>query len=169
MTVLGGVLGPLNNGGPVVDVAMVKLMEPPESICVSSFEFPGIMSPPLQLGDGATKILELAEFPRRPFSVYGRGARSASTMTAVVNPLMSEIWFRNVQPDGVGSLVFICIHAETQRNWNPGDSGTWCWTEDGMLVGMGMAYAHIDNRHFCCMLPMPNVVAAIAQLMEGLS
>lgn len=168
-TVLGGVLGPLNNGGPVVDVAMVKLMEPPEATCVSSFEFPGITSPPLQLGDGATKILELGEFPRRPFILYGRGARSASTMTATVNPLMSEIWFRNIQPDRVGSLVFICIHAETQRNWNPGDSGTWCWTEDGMLVGMGMAYAHIDNRHYCCMLPMSNVVAAIAQLMEGLS
>lgn len=168
-TVLGGVLGPLNNGGPVVDVAMVKLMEQPEAICVSSLEFPGITSPPLQLGSGATEILEPAEFPRRQFSVYGRGARSASTMNAVVNPLRSEIWFRNVQPDGVGSLVFKCIHAETLRNWAPGDSGTWCWTENGMLVGMGMAYAHIDNKHSCCMLPMANVVAAIAQLMEGQS
>jgi hypothetical protein len=70
-------------------------------------------------------------------------------MTAVVNPLRSEIWFRIVlQPDVVGSLVFNCIHAETHQNWAPGDSGTWCWTEDGKLIGMGMACAHIYNQHF---------------------
>ena len=31
---------------------------------------------------------------------------------------------------------------------------------------MGMAYAHIDNAHFCCILPMSNVVAAAEQLLR---
>jgi len=52
-------------------------------------------------------------------------------------------------------------------NWQHGDSGTWCWTEEGQLVGMGMGYAHIERRHFCCMLPMAEVVASIHHLIDN--
>lgn len=86
-------------------------------------------------------------------------------MQALVNPFQSDIYFRPVQPDGLGNLVFHCIHAVTKKNWQPGDSGTWCWTEDGLLVGMGMAYAHIEGKHYSCLMPMFHVVAAIEQLL----
>lgn len=161
----GGVLGPLDNDGPVVDVALVKLAVDVVPHCAASLKFPGLQSPSLTLGETATEILELEAFPRHVFSVFGRGARSIDTMQALVNPFQSDIYFRPVQPDGVGNLVFNCIHADTKKNWQPGDSGTWCWTEDGLLVGMGMAYAHIEGKHYCCIMPMSHVVAAIEQLI----
>lgn len=162
----GGVFGPLNNDGLVVDVALVKLAVDVVPHCTASFKFPGLQSPSLILGDEtATAILEREDFPRHVFSVFGRGARSIDTMQALVNPFQSDIYFRPVQQDGVENLVFNCIHAITKKNWQPGDSGTWCWTEDGLLVGMGMAYAHIEREHYCCIMPMSHVLAAIEQLI----
>ena len=55
-----------------------------------------------------------------------------------------------MEPNGPGALSFRCVQAAVTSNWGPGDSGAWCWTRDGRLVGMGMAYAHIDNAHYCC-------------------
>lgn len=163
----GGVLGPLDNDGPVVDVALVKLEVDVVPHCAASRKFPGLQTPSLTLGETATEILELDSFPRHAFSVFGRGARSIDTMEAVVDPFQSDIYFRVVQPGGFENFVFYCIHAGTNNNWQPGDSGTWCWTEGGLLVGMGMAYAHIDQKHFCCIMPMSNVVAVIAQLIQA--
>ena len=161
----GGVLGPLDNDGPVVDVALVKLAVDVVSHCAPSLKFPSLNSPSLALGETSTQILNLDAFPRQEFSVFGRGARSIDTMQARVNPFQSDIYFRPVQSGGLGNLVFNCIHADTNKNWQPGDSGTWCWTENGLLVGMGMAYAHIERKHYCCIMPMSNVVSAITQLI----
>ena len=83
-------------------------------------------------------------------------------MQADVDPFQSSIYFRVVQSKGLGDMVFHCIHSTTQKNWQSGDSGTWCWTEDGLLLGM--AYAHIDNQHYCCIQPMAHVVEAIKHL-----
>ena len=164
--VLGGVLGPLDNEGPVVDVALVKLLnETFQPHCAKSLKFPELESPQLILVEKATNILSLDAFPQEIFSVYGRGARSVDTMQAFVNPFQSTIYFRSVKPDGLENLVFECIHAATERNWQLGDSGTWCWTESGFLVGMGIAFAHIEREHYCCIMPMSNVVAAIEQLL----
>lgn len=168
----GGVLGKLDNDGPVVDVALMKLHNADVQLfCASSLKFPDLKSPPMILYDAkcsntqaATNILHLHDFPRKIFSVFGRGARSFGTMRALVNPFQSCMYFRPVQPDGDGGLVFECIHAETNSNWKTGDSGTWCWTETGSIVGMGMAHAHIDGKHYCCILPMSLVIAAIEQL-----
>lgn len=168
-TVHGGVLGALENDGPVVDVALIRLEVDVATHCAPSLKFPDLKSPSLTLdktGDTATQILSLENFPRRTFSVYGRGARSIDTMHAHVNPLQNSIYFRTVQPNGLGNLVFECIHADTEKNWQLGDSGTWCWTEDGLLLGMGMAYAHIEGQHYCCIMHMSNVLAAIEQLMK---
>ena len=82
----------------------------------------------MQLGESATDIIR--EFPKKHFHVYGRGARSADTMVATANPLDNKIWFRAVCPEDLNNLVFNCFYAETCENWAPGDSGTWCWTED---------------------------------------
>jgi hypothetical protein len=163
--VVGGILGSLNDSGTNVDVAVLKLETATEALCETSFALPGLNSPPLQLGENATNILR--EFPKKQFHVYGRGARSADTMVATANPLDNKIWFRAVCPEDLKIFVFNCFHAETSENWAPGDSGTWCWTEDGMLIGMGMAYAHIDRKHYCCMLPMEDVEAAINQILNG--
>lgn len=47
----GGVLGPLDNDGPVVDVALVKLaVDVVVPKCTSSLKFPGVLSPSLTLG-----------------------------------------------------------------------------------------------------------------------
>lgn len=162
----GGVLGPLNiNDGLSVDVGLVKLSVLSAPECGPSLKFSHLLSPQLYLeGEDTSKILKLDEFPRRKFDVYGRGARSIDTMRATVNPLQTEIYFRTLTLDG---LVFKCIHAETDGNWNPGDSGTWCWTEDSKLVGMGMGYAHVGRVHYCCMLPMTEVVASIQYLIDN--
>eukprot|EP01038_Epipyxis_sp_PR26KG_P007021 gene7021-9592_t len=169
--IYGGLLGPLENDGPVVDVALVKLsVDGVSSQCATSPKFPALQSPSLTLGETAAKILEVEIFPQNIFAVYGRGAQSIDTMKALVNPIQSDIYFRTVEPGGLGALVFKCIQAaptapaDTTKNWQPGDSGTWCWTEDGFLVGMGMAYAHIGGKDYCCMMPMSHVVSAIEQL-----
>jgi len=161
----GGVLGPLDNNGPVVDVALLRLDVNVEQQCARSLKFPDMQSPSLTLGEVATEILNVEDFPRHIFTVYGRGARSIDTMEAVVNPLLSEIYIRPVNPSGVSNLVFNCIHAVTKMNWQTGDSGTWCWTKVGLLVGMGMAYANIEGKRYCCMMTMSLVVAAIEQLI----
>jgi hypothetical protein len=161
-TVHGGILGPLNDGGPTVDVGLVKLNGVPiDTYCTPSKKFPGLFSPDLCLKED-TEILKLDNFPYESFSVYGRGARSIDTMKATVNSLEKIIYFRELT---LGGLVFKCIHAETTMNWKPGDSGTWCWTSDGKLVGMGMAHVEIQGRNFCCMMPMSDVEAAIRQLV----
>ena len=88
----GGVLGPLDNDGPVVDVALVKLAVHVVPKCTSSLKFPGVLSPSLTLGETtATEIVELEAFPRKVFSVFGRGARSIDTMQAFVNPVQRVI------------------------------------------------------------------------------
>lgn len=164
----GGILGPLHQEGPVVDVALLRLADNVEfeSQCASSPGF--VKSPSLVLSDIATtNILEFKDYPRRKFSVFGRGARSDDTMEAIVNPLQSEIYFREVNPSGTAGLVFRCVHAVQQNPyWLPGDSGTWCWTADGALLGMGMARARIGGKSYCCILPMSDVLAAIERLME---
>jgi hypothetical protein len=164
-TVFGAVLGQLNDNGPVVDVALVQLNAPIQQHCIQSITFPN--SPPLQLGDQATEILDVENFPGTAFKVFGRGARSTNTMKCTVDPEDSDIYFRAVTPAGIGNLVFYCVHGKAPFNWIAGDSGTWCWTEDGKLVGMGMAFAHIDNVHCCCILPMSCVVAAIDHIMNS--
>jgi hypothetical protein len=164
----GGVLGQLNNHGLVVDVALVELAETVDFVphCAASVKFPDLQSPSLTLGETGTEILDRESFPQHSFYVFGKGAKSNDTMQALVNPLNSDIYFRAVQLDDVGSLVFNCIHADAnKRNWQCGDSGNWCWTEDGLLVGMGMANANIEGKNYCCMLPMSHVVAAIEQLI----
>jgi hypothetical protein len=87
------------------------------------------------------------------------------TMISTVDPLQHEIYFREVQPNGAGGLVFQCIHSLVEMNWKSGDSGTWCWTETGHLVGM--AYASETGQNYCCILPMSEVVRAIEQLLHG--
>lgn len=167
--VQGGVLGALADGGKVVDVALIRLN--PEVIwephCRPSVLFPP--SPRLQLGDGATApIMPLLSLLCKPaFPVYGRGAVSNDTMEATINPLDTEMYIRNVEPGSLG-LVHRCLHASTKvRDWQPGDSGTWCWTGEGMLVGMGIAYASIGGVYYCCILPMEDVLAAIDQVIAA--
>ena len=160
------VLGALREGGTAVDVALVELSVEAEAHCVDSLKFPELKSPLLMLSDQSdtkSRILEPSDFPRSVFSVFGRGAQSVDTMQADVDPFQSSIYFRVVQSKGLGDMVFHCIHSTTQKNWQSGDSGTWCWTEDGLLLGM--AYAHIDNQHYCCIQPMAHVVEAIKQLI----
>jgi len=115
------------------------------------------------VGDNATNILK--EFPEKSIFVYGRGAQSNGTMKAVANPVQSDIYFRVVQPTDLQNLTFHCIHALPRSNWG-GDSGTWCWTEDGLLVCMGMATAHIGGNKCCCILPMSDVLITITHLIN---
>eukprot|EP01033_Poteriospumella_lacustris_P018001 gene18001-12905_t len=166
----GAVLGPIDNG-EVVDVALIRLDEGvhmAQQCAPTRAHRDGQECPPLVLGqtDAATPILQVGDFPPQAFHIYGKGARSDEMMRALVNPLESEIYFREVRPNGMGDLSFRCVHAAVTSNWNPGDSGTWCWTKDGSLVGMGMAYAHIDHQHYCCILPMTHVVSAVEQLLR---
>lgn len=168
--VRGAVLGPIDSGD-VVDVALLLLGEGVDmaATCAPTLaHHDGQRCPPLVLGqtDAAPPILPVGDFPPREFHVYGKGAGSSEMMRALVNPLEGEIYFRAVEPNGLGALSFRCVQAAVTSNWGPGDSGAWCWTRDGRLVGMGMAYAHIDNAHFCCILPMSNVVAAAEQLLR---
>eukprot|EP01036_Dinobryon_divergens_P025561 gene25560-34121_t len=168
--VLGGVLGSLDTveGTHVVDVGLVALSIPTLQTCFSSRKFPELHSPELYFKEGEEedpmqKVLQRENFPQASFYVYGRGARSIDTMRATVNPLQTDMYFRTLELPG--DLVFRCIHAETNMNWQPGDSGTWCWTADKKLVGMGMGYAHTEGKHFCCMLPMADVLGSIQHLM----
>ena len=164
--VIGGVLGALEDNGPVVDVGLVRLDADVlvAERCTPSTLIPA--SPPLKLyaANARSKILETSAFPDRPFEVYGRGAKSIDTMKAFVDPLDSNIYFRDVMPGPY--LTHKCIHAETTKNWEAGDSGTWCWTKEGLIVGMGMAFACIENRGYCCIMPMSNVLAAIEQIIR---
>lgn len=112
---------------------------------------------------GITPILRLTQFPLHSFKIFGRGAHSIDTMSATIKPIQSEIYFRIVN---IRNRTFKCVHGQVSQNWQPGDSGTWCWTEEGQIVGMGMAYAHIEGNHYCCILPIENVVSAIHQLTE---
>ena len=166
--VLGGVLGPLDTVGDThVDVGLVTLSIPTQQKCLSSRKFPELQSPDLYFKEGEDpmqKVLQRKNFPQTCFYVYGRGARSIDTMRATVNPLQTDMYFRTLELSV--DLVFRCIHAETNMNWQPGDSGTWCWTEDKKLVGMGIGYAHIEGKHFCCMLPMTNVLESIQHLIN---
>ena len=116
----------------------------------------------LHAADARSKILGVQAFLERVFQVYGRGARSIDTIEAVVNPLHALIYIR---PLDLLGLTFMCIHAETIKNWLAGDSGTWCWTKEGLIVGMGMGYACIENRGYCCIMPMSNVLNAIEQII----
>jgi hypothetical protein len=160
--------GQLRLSETMVDVALVKMTQPVEPQCFPSRVYPDVMLPHLQLGDGGTEILKVSDFPNCAFNVYGQGARSRGMMKAPVNPLQAHIYFRPVQPGGDDGLVFMCIHAKAKKdNWTCGDSGTWCWTEDGKLVGMGMAFASIQGENYCCMLPMEDVLSAIEQMMEN--
>jgi hypothetical protein len=161
-TVRGGVLGALAGDGAVVDVGLVELATTVEwgAHCIPSLQIPH--SPPLVLGDGATTpIMSLAAMAGGPsFLVYGKGAVSDDTMEATINPQDTLVYIRTL------GLVHRCYHAATSaRDWQPGDSGTWCWTASGMLVGMGIAYASIDGVYYCCILPMHDVQAAIMQVL----
>jgi len=163
--VIGGVLGALQDNGPVVDVGLVRLDADiiVAERCTLSKLIPA--SPPLKLyaADARSKILEVSAFPDRTFEVYGRGARSIDTMEAFVNPLHAVVYIR---PFDLSGLTFMCIQAETKKNWVRGDSGTWCWTKEGLIVGMGMGYACIENRGYCCIMQMSNVLAAIEQIIR---
>lgn len=66
----GGVLGPLDNDGPEVDVALVKLTVDVVPHCAASLKFPNLQSQSLTLGETATAILEVEAFPRQVFSVF---------------------------------------------------------------------------------------------------
>jgi hypothetical protein len=163
-TLRGAVLGPLDNSNTNVDVALVLMETEVEHFCLPSFEFPTVSSPPLLLDRCGTQILKVDSFPTHTFDIYGKGARSDGMMKAQVDPSQSEIYFRSVQPEENG-LTFMCVHAKAKANWNPGDSGTWCWTQDGHIVGMGMASAYIDGKTYCCVLPMADVLSAIEQIL----
>ena len=161
----GAVFGPLNNGGTVVDVALVKMTE--LNLAETCHAFDEIVSPILRLGDNGTQILELNSFPKKSFKVYGKGARSSGIMISNIDPIQNEIYFRQVQPDDTNGLVFHCIHSLVEQNWRKGDSGTWCWTEAGELIGMGMAYTTEGGKVYCCILPMSDVERAIDQILEN--
>ena len=100
-------------------------------------------------------------------SVYGLGARSNETMEGMVDSGNADYYFRPVSEPGVDSpaVVFRCIHALCNPDFQIGDSGMWVWSEQGQLVGMAMAYTVIDNRKYCCILPMDDVLASIEYLL----
>jgi hypothetical protein len=129
-------------------------------------------SPNLVLGKGGTQILAIDEFPNEPFDVFGKGARSAGMMRAVINPLQRGGYFRTVEFES--GLIFRCIVANAGANWNPGDSGTWIWTnpneqiQNGKLVGMGIGVLiGPNNENCCCMLPMDDVENVVKSLIHN--
>eukprot|EP01032_Pedospumella_encystans_P014304 gene14304-16440_t len=163
-TLCGAILGPLSSDGTSVDCALIKLAaEMKEEYPLWKEVYPAC--PPLRLGDGATPIRDINDFPYREFKVYGRGATTDLTLRATVDPTKSQIWCRPVTQGKVSQDVYHCVQAVHTNCWHPGDSGTWCWNEDGQLVGMGVARAKIDRIDYCCILPMHEVVAAIEHLL----
>lgn len=162
----GGMIGPLHkDSSSDVDVGLIKLSVSTAGKCARSRlgeESPDLLFDERE-GEEATtcKILNPDRFPRRDFFVYGRGARSSNSMKGIVNPLQADIYLKALDH------VFHCILAKVTVNWSPGDSGAWCWTDEGTLVGMGMAVEHIGTEHYCCLLPMEDVVSSVQQLLHN--
>lgn len=162
-TFVNAKLGPTTNG-TVVDVALIQMNKEINLQCNHSAGIPN--SPSLLLGDNGTQILDVNDFSNSSFKIYGRGAYSAGTMISILDPRYPEIFIRSVDSNE-GGLVFDSIHSAVEMYWQTGDSGTWCWTEEGLLVGMGFAYAIIGGIKYCCILPMSDVVEAIKELLPA--
>ena len=167
-TVQGGIFGHIPGRADPVDCALIRLTTDMVDRCrvTPIMDNPPIY-PELRLGDGATPtFLDIQNPPNEVFTVYGQGAMSEGIMQAQVNPDEEEGFFRIVEGGDIGFLQFRCVHALYTANWQPGDSGTWCWTADGALVGMGMAYNTNDNGDkYCCILPMADVIAAAEHIL----
>jgi hypothetical protein len=164
--VYGHILGPLHNGVNV-DVGLLELddddlMDP---LCATSKLFPGQTGPELVLGEGSTTpVMDIHNLTTEKLSVYGSGAYSAGRMEVSFSPHL-DIYPTKIGPDEL--QVFKCINAPVVQNWHPGDSGTWCWTDDGEILGMGFGVLHGETNgdHRCLILPMGDVVTAIHQLL----
>lgn len=161
--------GPLENGINV-DVGLLELDKGVvDPLCATSKLFPRQIGPELVLGEGSTTPIMDIQNLEEKLTVYGSGAYSAGRMevsfsyhdiyrTKINGPIMGEIDHR---------LTFKCINAPVIQNWHIGDSGTWCWSNDGEIIGMGFGILHgeTNNDHRCLILPMDDVVTAIKQLL----
>jgi hypothetical protein len=142
-----------------IDLGLIRLNVAVCDTCTKDNDPSNPQSPNLILGQGGTSILKHTDFPRHPFLVYGQGAKSPGLMRAVVNLLTCETYVREIYISGV---VYHCICAKVLNgNWTKGDSGTWCWTEDGKLVGMGIGQLY-DEVYI---LPMSDVECAIQSIL----
>lgn len=172
-TVHSHILGPLpNNVNVNVDVGLLKLNEGVgvDPTCLNSVNFPvgsniGQPGPSLVLGDveTPTPLVDIDDFQNNPtkFRVYGSGAYSAGRMEVLVDPTTCMIEHE------VNGTKFSCIQARVTQNWHAGDSGTWCWTNDGQILGMGFGFLYGEEigDFSCLILPMSVVVTAIEHLL----
>jgi hypothetical protein len=163
-TFVNAKLGPTTSG-TVVDVAVIQVNKEINLQCTHSTGIPNSPSLQLGFGDHGPQILDVKDFSNSSFKIYGRGAHSSGTMISTLDPRCPEIYFRSVVNPKEGALVFKSIHSAVEKYWQPGDSGTWCWTEQELLVGMGFASATIGGIQYCCILPMSHVLEAIEELL----
>jgi hypothetical protein len=137
-----------------------------DPLCATSKLFPGQTGPELVLGEGSTTpVVDIHNLTTEKLTVYGSGAYSAGRMEVSFSPHL-YIDPTKIGPDEL--QVFKCINATVVQNWHPGDSGTWCWTDDGEILGImgfGVLHGETNGDHRCLILPMGDVVTAIHQLL----
>lgn len=134
--------------GKIVDVGLVLINTGVEVTNTFSTGLDGVT-----LQDGCVyqgqlvSSLDADSFPPVMCDIYGVGARSDVALVTTIDPRRPDIFFRPlVSPGDSNALEFQCIHGQVFENFAAGDSGAWCLTSDGRLVGMAMASTFVGGN-----------------------
>lgn len=102
--------------------------------------------------------------------IHGLGAKSSKDIRLKLRPSPeNKVYIRSWSEEIDKEPVFLAYHAISyngnQHHIQPGDSGTWFWSNGGKLVGMGIGYL-VGNKYWkSIILPMETIAQSIEHMM----